>query len=149
MGTNELIAISLALFGAWLAWTDRRAFFTALRSYRWPSANGTIKELNDVSFFIDGHSHLQPEVSSVKYTETQNVYEFQVDGVLYRGNRFGFGGHLDQVGTDFHTGDKVTVFYSPLNPANCVLKRGVGLGTIFGYLVILVAMVFFAYWKGR
>ena len=73
-------------------------------------------------------------------------YDYKVAGVTYTGTRVGFG---DLVGSEkraqaivsqYQAGTTVSVFYSPKNPKNAVLERGVFGGTWVGFGVGILMM---------
>lgn len=98
----------------------------ALQSYSWPSVHGTI-ESSKV-----GYSH-GGEVCKVWYHYT---VERQ-----YSGGTVWFGLPAKELASKFHAGEQVPVFYSPANPSNAVLIRGLPICTVFFELIAVFLFI--------
>ena len=134
-------------FVAFLAFAGALAMFVGVRgllrshaSEHWPSTEGRIVTSEVINRGGQGSD------SKRHYAEVS--YEFTVGGVDYKGDRIVFEyvrkGSIAQakgIVDRYRKGKKVTVFYMPKNPKQCVLQPGFqvrGLGWPFGGLILLI-----------
>lgn len=117
------------------AWHGQRKVFAARK---WPRTTGRV-----ISATIEETTLRQRVGTStsryrwVKRYVPQIVYEFQVDGKIFRGTRVYFGEVLfssdttssQRVVEQFPIGSPVTVYYAPDHPEDAVLQLRVGWGT--------------------
>lgn len=111
----------------------------AKASVNWPTVEGTVTESLLEESRSDGSTMYSAHV----------VYEYALDGGQLDSDRIWFGGNystsdrseMSKVVRDYPVGRKVTVYYSPDNPAESVLLPGAYFST---YILFSVGMVFLA-----
>lgn len=138
-----IVFLALFGFGIWLLYGARDLIRLGLSSYRWASTEGTIVDSHDDSFTISGIGGTSGSSVDVpvEYKETAHIYEYQVDGRLYRCSTYCFGGWAERAGAAFLIGTKVRVYYDPAHPEVAVLRRGVQAGAVFGIVPIGAAFL--------
>ena len=130
----------LAFAGVMAIFFGVRGLLRAHASENWPSVEGRIvqSEVKKRGSGANSSKRFYAEVS----------YEFSVDGATFTGNRIVFEylrkGSITQakgIVNRYRKGKKVTVFYMPEDPEQCVLQPGLqlrGLGWPVGGLVLLL-----------
>lgn len=122
-----IVAAILGLIALWILLRALRGWAAASASRAWLTASGRVLNSSLIRTQRRGTSGGGSYIPMI-------VYEYQVDGKVYRGNRYAFG---SQIGTGFTgiasrvvdqypEGSTVDVYYNPDNPAEAVLKRSAG-----------------------
>lgn len=135
----------LILFGAALSLFGVFFLRTALASYGWPSAPGTVQAINS--------SLYRSEYSGSRRTYVYQVtYGYAVNEIAYTGDRYSLGEgstasrpydtarEAEQAGKEaYPPGSTITVYYDPQSPTEAVLQRGPNIGT---YVPLLMGLFF-------
>lgn len=114
------IVIGLAVVGAGF-WT----LIKSVRTERWPATDGVIQSAHQ-----EAHSDNDGTTYSAEVT-----YTYQVSGASYNGGKISIGQmssssqYAQQILGRYPVGKKVSVYYSPANPAEAVLETGIHGGT--------------------
>jgi hypothetical protein len=133
-----IIAAILGLIALFILLRALQGWAAASASRAWPSVSGRVLNSSLIRTPRRGTSGGGSYVPMI-------VYEYQVDGKVYRGQRYSFG---TQVGTGFTgiasrvvdrypEGSAVDVYYNPENPSEAVLKRSAG-GSWGNLLMVVV-----------
>lgn len=98
----------------------------------WPQASGVIV----YSYIDDWKRHDTTSVNEIKIRKevveysVKLEYEFEVDGVLFTGNKLGYGStrtrslkSAESILDRYPAGAKVTVYFNPADPSDNVLNR--------------------------
>jgi hypothetical protein len=109
---------------SYFAHEDRFLVLQSIRSLRWLRSEATILTVEDNSFEIGSANEYTP-ARSTRYCELRCTYNYRVDGCDYRGDRYSFGGHLDQGWPPLSPGDSISIYYDKDNPSQSVVRRGV------------------------
>lgn len=127
MGSPNPVAVLLTsgffLFVSHLAYADRAIFRKSLRSLRWVRTDATITAVEDNSFYIDSVSQYTP-ARVTKFSEIKCTYKYHVKGDTYHGDRYSFGGNVDQGWTRLSPGDRISIYYDKNDFAQSVVLRG-------------------------
>jgi hypothetical protein len=142
----------LLLLGAFLVFTGVRQRTQAQASSGWPSVQGKA---------------LSAEVKTESHTDTRThqrrtsfrpavAYEYQVNGVSYRGSRVAFADFSNLGSSDAQRilsqvvqGDSVQVFYNPQDPTETVLLNANVPGTdwkIIGGVALILLVIAYLVW---
>ena len=117
--------VTLLIFGGiggFFYWAVRRSQKIQKAAQSWPTTTGTVlKSYVNVSTDANHSTSHDPKI----------IYEFTVNGQLYRGDRYRVGiyvargGYLaaQEIVDRYPEGSQVTVYYNPQNPAECTLVR--------------------------
>ena len=132
--------IGFAAFGGWVLFSSRALIRQALASYKWRVTEGNIIDSSDDSFTTAGLNRWNAGVGPVTYNETAHVYEYLVEGRLYRSSVYCFGAHVEQAEAAFLIGSKVKVYYDPRDPQRAVLKRGLQPSMFLGPFLLATAL---------
>lgn len=145
-----IVAVTLVIGGSFIFKGLKNIYF-AQKSLQWPITEGRI-----ISSGIEQQKRTYVKYTGVKKEtayDAQILYEYEIDGISYSGNRVAYAGRFfmkDQVFAKFEvkqypTGEKVSVSYHPLKPETSVLKPGLPplawIEPAFGVIVILLGAV--------
>lgn len=116
-----------------------RGWLAASASRAWPSVSGRVLNSSLIRTPRRGTSGGGSYIPMI-------VYEYQVDGRVYRSQRYSFGtqigtgftGIASRVVNQYPEGSAVEVYYNPDNPSEAVLKRSAG-GS-WGTLLVVAAL---------
>lgn len=122
-----IVAAVLGLIALFILLRAVRGWMAASTSRAWPTVSGRVLNSSLIRTARRGTSGGGSYVPMI-------VYEYQVDGKVYRSNRYSFG---SQIGTGFSgiasrvvdqypEGATIDVYYNPDNPSEAVLKRSSG-----------------------
>lgn len=110
--------------GVWMAWSTASTLYDARQMKQWLPVTATLTRAG-----WDTHSRDDSDTF-----EAYAAYTYQVDGSLYHGDRVSIGGGSDNIG-DFQqnlgrrlrsamsSGEYITVYVNPQNPADVVVDR--------------------------
>jgi hypothetical protein len=95
----------------------------------WPAVSGRVVEA-----YVAEDVQVDSEGDRNRVFAPRVVYEYEVNGQTYRGDRLRIGiesfigsrRRVEQELARYPVGSAVTVYYNPANPAEAVLQRGVG-----------------------
>ena len=142
------IVFGMAVLGAGV-WT----LIKSIRTEHWPVTDGVVQSAHQESHSGDHGTTYSAEVT----------YTYQVSGVSYSGHKISIGaissssqyaqGILDR----YPVAKKVSVYYSPADPAEAVLETGIhggtwicfGVGTAFGLAGLMFLQIFRAAAKAQ
>src|SRR4051812_32643028 len=124
--------LTLLAVGAHLSISFGRDLYFGALSRRWPHVRGRIRQLGT----HEGSAFKDDSAATI-------VYEYSVDGVKLRSNRFDYAGRNSSDAGDLlatlRNGDAVSVWYDPSRPERAVLATGfqranlvrIGIGVLF------------------
>jgi hypothetical protein len=124
---------------SYFAYADRVLFLQSLRSIRWLRTKATIAVVEDNSFEIESRNGYTP-TKSTRYYEMRCIYEYQIDGQDYRGDRYSFGGHVDQGWPQLSPGERISIFFDKNDPSQSVVRRGVSPTLCFSPILALISL---------
>ncbi len=130
----SMAMVALIGLGLWLLYLSREPIRFGLASYKWATADGIIVDSYDDSFTTDGLDSTGTGIVPVTNKATGHLYEYQVQGRMFRSSTYCFGGHVDDAGAAYLIGTPVKVYYDPHDPQRAVLKRGIQFGALFGIM---------------
>lgn len=143
--TANLAAAIFLLVGLGMSFFGYRLIRKAQASAEWPTANGTIK-----SSTVDVERERERDSEGDIHYETKYipniVYQYQVEGMDYIGERVSFGGTSSsnqarayKLTHQYPEGAEVTVYFNPEDPHDAVLQPGTTWTT---YVVLVMGVVF-------
>jgi hypothetical protein len=128
----------LVVFGVSLSKKSLLAWLRAVKSKRWPTAEGRV-----VSCSIDFHSTSE-DGPDIRYARIE--YRYVVGGEEHTGARISFadlshtGANAEAYVTKHPKGSRVLVYHDPLRPADALLEPGVRVQVIFGLCFSLIVL---------
>jgi len=139
-----IMPVAIALIGTFVLWRSVTNILDSFASLGWPTTDGVVVKATVTQ--ESSRTSSQQATSTIMYG-ADVVYEYTVDGRQFAAGRVSFGDfrssreqHAHEVGRRYPQGTKVTVHYSPSDPANAVLEPGfrplhvlfVVVGVVFG-----------------
>jgi hypothetical protein len=138
-----VILTLLVAAGAYFLYKERELIWLGLRSYSWPSTQGTIADTSDQSFVTTGLTgSAATGVGDVQWRETAYGYVYTVRGRSYHSATYCFGGWSERIVASYRIGESVKVYFDPEDPHRSVLRRGVTFGALFGAVLLIIACVY-------
>ena len=128
-------ALAVTVFGAFISAGFVRDLYFALKSRRWPRAEGRVV---DSRLHLGGMSRVEDDSALIEY-------EYQIGGVRYTSRRLDYAGRgagwsARRVLARYSEGDVVGINYDPADPARAVLQPGMSIGNVLRLLVGLAVL---------
>lgn len=136
---SVLLSSCFLFMFSYFAYADRVLFLQSIRSMRWLKTEATIAVVEDNSFEIASVNQYTT-ARSTRYCEMRCIYKYHVNGCDYRGDRYSFGGHVDQGWPKLSPGEKISIYFDKTNPSLSVVRRGVCPTLCFSPIMALVAL---------
>jgi len=141
----NLAAAVFFLLGLGVSYFGYRLIRKARASAEWPAAQGKIE-----SSTVDVEREREEDSDGDIHYETKYipniVYQYQVDGMDFMGDKISFGGTSNSNQTwaykmrdQYPEGSEVAVYYDPENPQDAVLQPGAKGST---YIIFVLGVVF-------
>lgn len=124
----------------WIMFENREAFLGAWKSRHWKSTSAQITDIQDHTYLSDVVTKYSG--SSVVERKSRNyTFSYVVNDASYQSNRYAFDDSLIKGESDIRKGDKVTIFYDPINPQESVVIRGLSLNIVWMPLLALYVLL--------
>lgn len=125
MKAGRLLPFLFITIGVILMWFGMRGVIRAKASVDWPTAQGKV-----VTSSVESVRSTGSKAKNATY-HARILYEFPVDGRTVNGNRVAYGdygssspSHARQMVERYPPGKRITVYYMPGNPQECLLEPG-------------------------
>lgn len=124
----------------WLMFENRECFLGAWKSRHWKSTSAQITDIQDHTYLSDVLTKYSGS-SVVERKSRTFTFWYVVNDASYESNRHAFDDSLIKGEADIRKGDKVTIFYNPMNPQESVVRRGLSWNTLWMPLLALYVLL--------
>jgi len=129
----------------WMTWVDRERLSDGWSSYAWQPVKATVMDIRDEEIQV-GH-HDADGSHSRSFRGRSYTYEYEAGGRTYQSMRYSFEDEGRHEMSVFEVGDLITVYHDPSDPRRAVIRRGLGLKSLFVPVLTLLADIWlFSRW---
>ncbi|MGC3991273.1 MAG: DUF3592 domain-containing protein [Chthoniobacteraceae bacterium] len=119
----EMGVPSLAI-GLWFFWANRKGIEIGWRSRKWKPIKGKIVDSRLQNMRV---GRVAGSIVGRFFSRSQRsfTFEYHVGGNIYTSGKYSAAEVLDEPPSEWMCSQRVTVYYDPAAPENCVAKRGI------------------------